>query len=142
STARAEQKPVQGPMQMESAEDGVRPTRARLLDENMTPPELDALLKSCGLAVFWYMVLVSGWFWPWYMLWMFWIAVLRRIDALTSAILLLSGTALFIYPFVGFTRGPIATYYTAIIFGIPLVYLTIARIREHRAERTSTTNDR
>jgi hypothetical protein len=109
--------------------------------EIMPPAGFDALLSSCGIAVFWYMVLVSGWFWPWYLLWMLWIVVLQRLNAFTSAMLVLSGTALFIYPFVGFTRGPIATYQSALIFGIPLIYLLIAQSRQRRAERTVTSHE-
>jgi hypothetical protein len=104
-------------------------------------PEIDALLGSCGIAVYWYMVLVSGWFWPWYLLWLLWVVVLRRFDAFTAAMLLLSGTALFIYPFVGFSRGPIAAYQTALIFGIPLAYLAIASGLQKRAERITVSHE-
>jgi len=104
-------------------------------------PEIDALLGCCGIAVYWYMVLVSGWFWPWYLLWLLWVVVLRRFDAFTAAMLLLSGTALFIYPFVGFSRGPIAAYQTALIFGIPLAYLAIAGIVQKRAERITVSHE-
>jgi hypothetical protein len=104
-------------------------------------PEIDALLGCCGIAVYWYMVLVSGWFWPWYLLWLLWVVVLRRFDAFTAAMLLLSGTALFIYPFVGFSRGPIAAYQTALIFGIPLAYLAIAGSVQKRAERISVSHE-
>ncbi|QBD81508.1 hypothetical protein EPA93_38280 [Ktedonosporobacter rubrisoli] len=97
--------------------------------------ELDILLSSCSIAVFWYMLLVSGWFWPWYLLWMLWIVMLRRFDTFTSAMLLLSCTALFIYPFVGFTRGPIAKYQTALIFGLPLIYLIVANMKQKHIER-------
>ncbi|HLZ56988.1 MAG TPA: hypothetical protein VKR06_08575 [Ktedonosporobacter sp.] len=102
---------------------------------------LDILLKSWGVAIFWYMILVSGWFWPWYLLWMLWIIVLQRLDAFNSAMLVLSCTALFIYPFVGFTRTQIASYQTALIFGVPLAYLIIAWSKQKRAERTTTSYD-
>jgi hypothetical protein len=107
-------------------------------DPEMNIPGFDVLLSNCAIAVFWYLVLVSGWFWPWYLLWMLWVVVLHRLDAFTSAMLVLSGTALFIYPFVGFARGPIANYSTALIFGIPLVYLIIARSKQRHAERTTS----
>ncbi len=111
----------------------VAPPRLRprkyLHDTEMLLPGFDVLFRCCGVAVFWYLILVSGWFWPWYVLWLLWTVMLRRLDAFTSAILILSGTALFLYPFVGFTRGPIATYQAALIFGIPLVYLAIASFR-------------
>ncbi|MBO0795972.1 MAG: hypothetical protein J2P36_34200, partial [Ktedonobacteraceae bacterium] len=91
-------------------------------------PTFDTLLSCWGIAIFWYMVLVSGWFWPWYLLWLLWTITLQRLDAFTSAMLVLSGTALFIYPFIGFSKNPIATYQVAIIFGIPLCYLIAAKI--------------
>jgi hypothetical protein len=101
-------------------------------------PGFDTLLRGWASAILWYLILVSGWFWPWYVLWMFWIVVFRRLDLFTVAILLLSCTALFIYPFVGFSRGPLATYQTALIFGIPLAYLIVARLRQRAVERNSS----
>ena len=106
--------------------------RAQVIDAEMRLPAFDVLFYSCGVAVFWYLILVSGWFWPWYLLWVLWAVVLRRLDGFTIAILILSGTALFLYSFVGFTRGPIATYQAALIFGIPLIFLIIARIRRQK----------
>jgi hypothetical protein len=106
-------------------------------DREMVVPGFDALLSGWIRAIFWYLILVSGWFWPWYVLWMFWIVVLRRLDMFTVTILLLSCTTLFIYPFVGFSRAPLATYQTALIFGIPLTYLIVARIRQNTVERIS-----
>jgi hypothetical protein len=101
-------------------------------DQEIVIPGFDALLYGWTRAIFWYLILVSGWFWPWYVLWMFWIVVLRRLDTFTVTILLLACTTLFIYPFVGFSRAPLATYQAALIFGIPLVYLIIAHIRQRR----------
>jgi hypothetical protein len=98
----------------------------------MRLPAFDTLFYSCGSAVFWYLILVSGWFWPWYLLWSLWMVVLRRLDSFTIAILILSGTALFLYSFTGFTRGPIATYQTALIFGVPIIFLIVAKIRRQK----------
>jgi hypothetical protein len=99
-------------------------------------PTIDTLLNCWGVAIFWYMVLVSGWFWPWYFLWLLWIITLQRLTVFTSAMLLLSGTALFIYPFIGFSKLPLETYQTAIIFGIPLCYLIGVNLwHSHWAER-------
>lgn len=104
----------------------------QVIDAEMRLPAFDVLFSSCGVAVFWYLILVSGWFWPWYLLWFLWIVVLRRLDAFTIAILILSSTALFLYSFVGFTKGPLATYQAALIFGIPLIFLIVARIRHQK----------
>jgi hypothetical protein len=106
-------------------------------------PGFAVLLSGWAVAVFWYLILVSGWFWPWYVLWLFWVVVLRRVDVFTVTILILSGTALFIYPFVGFSREPLATYQVALIFGIPLLYLIVAgrRYRQGGQERIIGTSD-
>ncbi len=105
------------------------------VDLQMMLPGFDVLLTSCSLAIFWYLILVSGWFWPWYILWVLWLVVLRPIDALTSAVLLLSCTALFIYALIGFSRNPLETYQSAIIFGIPVIYLLVVRKRQKQAEK-------
>jgi hypothetical protein len=106
-------------------------------DREMRIPGFDVLLGSLGICAFWYMVLVSGWFWPWYLLWMLWIIVLQRLTIFTSAMLVLSGTALLIYPFVGFSSEPMATYQAALIFGLPLVYLILAWSHRRHVERIS-----
>ena len=122
-------------------------TRAKALarpgrDRDMHIPGFDILLRSMGICAFWYMVLVSGWFWPWYLLWMLWIIVLQRLTIFTSAMLVLSGTALLIYPFVGFSSEPMATYQAALIFGLPLVYLILAWNHRRHVERTSHAYER
>jgi hypothetical protein len=106
-------------------------------DRDMLIPGLDTLLKCWGIAIFCYMVLVSGWFWPWYLFWMLWVVVLQRLSIFTSAMLVLSGTALFIYPFVGFSTGPMATHQAALIFGIPLLYLIVGWTIHRRVYRVS-----
>ncbi|HEY5006147.1 MAG TPA: hypothetical protein VII61_23505 [Ktedonobacteraceae bacterium] len=121
-----------GKLRHASGSAALQKKRMEVIDTEMRLPAFDVLFYSCSVAVFWYLILVSGWFWPWYLLWLLWIAVLRRLDAFTIAILILSSTALFLYTFVGFTRGPIATYQAALIFGIPLIFLIIARIRRQK----------
>lgn len=98
-------------------------------------PDFAPLFESCSMAIFWFLVLVSGWFWPWYVLWLLWIVALCHFDILTSTIVLLSGTALFIYTIVGFSRTPLETYQAALIFGIPLVYLLCMRNKRETLER-------
>jgi len=98
-------------------------------DQEMALPGFDVLLDSWSIAVFWYLVLVLGWFWPWYVLWTLWIVVLRRLDVRSITLLLLSGTSLLTYPLLAFAGSPIATYQPLLIFGIPLVYLVMKRKR-------------
>ena len=106
-------------------------------DQAMELPGFDVLLNSWSIAVFWYLILVSGVFWPWYILWGLWIVVMRCIDTLTITVLLLAGTALFTYPFLDFAGSPIATYQPILIFGIPLVYLLWARKRHTERNKPS-----
>jgi len=109
-------------------------------DQEMMIPGFDVLLASWSTAVFWYLVLVVGWFWPWYVLWALWIVVLRRVDARTITLLLLSGTALLIYPLRNFAQSPVAIYQSLLIFGIPFVYLFINMKRQ--TERNTSLHER
>jgi hypothetical protein len=84
---------------------------------------IETLLTSLCLATLGFIVLISVQFWPWYVLWALWIVALRRFDALTVSVLLLSCTALLTYPLLYVDNLPIATYQPLLIFGIPLIYL-------------------
>ena len=106
-------------------------------DRTNAIPGFDTLLSCWSIAIFCYMVLVSGWFWPWYLLWLLWVVSLQRLSIFTSAMLVLSGTALFIYPFIGFSRGPMTTHQAALIFGIPLAYLILVWSKQRYTERTT-----
>lgn len=110
-------------------------------DAEVQLPGYDILLSSCGIAVFWYMILVSGWFWPWYMLWILWAVVLGSLDAFTTTVLVLSGTSLLLYPLRRLVWGPVAAYEPALIFGIPLLYLIIIRKRQRKRERMQAIYD-
>ncbi|HLX40486.1 MAG TPA: hypothetical protein VKR42_08135 [Ktedonobacteraceae bacterium] len=97
-------------------------------DQHMNLPGFDVLLDSwCG-AVFWYLVLLSGWFWPWYVLWALWIVALRRFDARTIPILLLSCTALLSYPLQVFAGTPVIEFQPLLVFGIPLISIILNRM--------------
>ena len=84
---------------------------------------IDTLLTSLCLVTLGFLVLISGQFWPWYVLWAVWIVALRRFDTLTVSVLLLSCTALLTYPLLYVDNLPIANYQPLLIFGIPLIYL-------------------
>ncbi|MDQ6662086.1 MAG: hypothetical protein M3Z24_14120 [Chloroflexota bacterium] len=98
-------------------------------------PSFAALLDSWLIALFWYFVLVSGNFWPWYILWLLWIVALRPIDVRTRTVLLFSCTALLLYPLLNSVSLPIALYQPLLTFGITLIYLGIQGIRQR--ERSS-----
>jgi len=84
---------------------------------------IDTLLTSLCLATLSFIVLISGQFWPWYVLWALWIVALRRFDALTVSVLLLSCTALLTYPLLSVDNLLIVNYQPLLFFGIPLIYL-------------------
>ena len=102
-------------------------------DQAMTLPGFDILLECWSSAIFWYLVLILGLFWPWYVLWALWTVVLRRMDGRTLALLLFSGTALLIYPLLGFAQSPLNQYQSLLTFGVPLVCLYIYRRRQVNA---------
>ncbi len=83
----------------------------------------NVLVTGLSVAALVYVVLVLGSFWPWYVLWILWVAALHRYDALTVSVLLLSCTALLSYPLLYVDSLPIAMYQPLLIFGVPLVYL-------------------
>ena len=110
-------------------------------DQAITLPGFDVLLKAWSVAAFAYLMLVAGWFWPWYLLWLLWPAVLQRVNAFTATMLVLSGTVLFFYFFTGFLKGPLALYQSALIFGLPLVFLVSVKGRQRQRERTAILHD-
>ena len=112
------------------------------VDQDCILPGFDVLLYAWNIAVFAYLMLVAGWFWPWYLLWLLWTAILRRFDAFTSTMLILSGTVLFFYFFMGFLKPPVALYQSILIFGLPLVYLIGVKGRQRQRERTDILHDR
>jgi hypothetical protein len=96
---------------------------------------IETLLTSLCLATLGFIVLISVQFWPWYVLWALWIVALRRFDALTVSVLLLSCTALLTYPLLYVDNLPIATYQPLLIFGIPLIYL-ITQVKRSDERKT------
>ena len=88
---------------------------------------VEVLFSCLSAAILGYVVFVVGVFWPWYILWALWIVALRRFDALSVSVLLLSCTALLTYSLLYLDRWPIALYQPLLIFGIPFVYLIVKR---------------
>jgi len=91
---------------------------------------VEVLFSCLSAAILGYVVFVAGVFWPWYILWALWIVALRRFDALSVSVLLLSCTALLTYSLLYLDRWPIALYQPLLIFGIPFVYLIVKRSNE------------
>ncbi len=105
-----------------------------LLSKMRKGGQFDTLLRSWSTALVGYIILAVGAFWPSFVLWALWVTVLRRFDALNVSVLLLSYTALLIYPLLYVGSGPAAVYASILIFGIPLVYLLLP-LRKRRSER-------
>jgi len=103
-------------------------------DQTMQLPGFDILLECWSSAIFWYLILILGLFWPWYVLWALWITALRRVDQRSITLLLLSSTALLIYPFLNLVQAPLIQYQSLLIFGIPLVYLFVNRKKDARKD--------
>jgi hypothetical protein len=104
-------------------------------DHELQIPGFDVLLDCLSLAIFWFLVLVLGSFWPWYALWALWIAVLRRLDGLSIAMLILTNTALLVYPLLALSNSLLILYRPLLIFGLPLVVLVIAWRRQRERVR-------
>jgi hypothetical protein len=100
------------------------------LDPEMILPGFDVLLVCWSIALFWYLVLVMGWFWPWYVLWALWLVGLRPIDTRTMVLLLLASTSLLLYPLLSLSTPAVAPYQPLLVFGIPLVYLLVNRKKQ------------
>ena len=96
-------------------------------DQAMQLPGFDTLLDCWSSAIFWYLILILGVFWPWYVLWALWIVALRQLDWRSITLLLLSSTALLIYPLLNLDQSPFIQYQSLLIFGPPLVFLFVKR---------------
>jgi hypothetical protein len=82
-----------------------------------------------------FLILLSGQIWPWYILLTLWIIALRRFDALTISVLLLSCTALLTYPLLYVDNLPFEIYQPLLIIGIPLIYL-ITQLKRNNERMT------
>lgn len=82
-----------------------------------------------------YLVLASGWFWPWYATWPLAVVALRPLDRLSRAVLVLAGGVLTLYGFLPVTAAPIFGYRAFVAFGPALAYLAWDWHRERRAQR-------
>jgi hypothetical protein len=99
-------------------------------DSALLCPGFDVLLDCIGCCIFWFLLLVLGNFWPWYALWMLWIVALRRFDSLSVALLVLTNTALLVYPLLMFDNAPFIMYRPLLIFGLPLIFLILSWKRQ------------
>ena len=80
-------------------------------------------LTAWTWALLGYLVLASGWFWPWYVTWPLIVIALRPLDRLTYAVVLLAASVLTIYSFLPLLSTPIYGYRSVLAFGPALGYL-------------------
>lgn len=90
---------------------------------------LTGTIASWAWALFWYVVVASGWFWPWYVTWVVALAALLAPGELVVATLLLAGGALTLYAFLPLYAAPIYGFRSLLAFGPALGYL----LYQHRA---------
>ncbi len=81
------------------------------------------VLGAAGWVLLGYLVLASGWFWPWYAIWPLAVVALRPLDRLTRATVLLSNGVLLLYAFLPLTASPIFGLRAIVAFGPALGYL-------------------
>jgi hypothetical protein len=85
--------------------------------------DLPGMLSAWAWILFWYVVVASGWFWPWYVTWPLALAALCPWDRLSVATVLLAGGALTQYAFQPlFAVSPLYGYRALFIFGPALAY--------------------
>ncbi|HEX8032961.1 MAG TPA: hypothetical protein VF510_03900, partial [Ktedonobacterales bacterium] len=83
----------------------------------------EGMIEAWGWALFAYVAIASGWFWPWYVTWVVAFAVLAPWGTLTVAALLLAGGTLTLYAFLPLYAAPVYGFRALLAFGPALGYL-------------------
>ena len=89
--------------------------------------DFDGMLAGWATVLLGYVLLASGWFWPWYVTWSVAIVALLPWGELTVATLLLAGGVLTLYAFLPLFAAPVYGLRAWIAFGPAVVYL----LRQH-----------
>jgi hypothetical protein len=84
---------------------------------------LEGMIEAWGWALLGYVVIASGWFWPWYVTWVVAFAALAPWGTVTVAALLLAGGALTLYAFLPLYTAPVYGFRALLVFGPALGYL-------------------
>ncbi len=84
---------------------------------------LDGMLDAWAWTLFGYVVIASGWFWPWYVTWVVALVALLPWGALSVATLLLAGGVLTLYAFLPLYAAPVYGFRALLAFGPALLYL-------------------
>ena len=97
--------------------------------------DVESMLAGWAWALFAYVVVASGWFWPWYVTWVVVFVALLPWTDLTVAALLLAGGVLILYGFQPLYDAPVYGLRAYLAFGPAIGYLTW-RWRKQRVSRT------
>lgn len=81
------------------------------------------MLVGWAWALFGYVVIASGWFWPWYVTWVVVFVALVPWGMLSVATLLLAGGVLTLYAFLPLYAAPVYGFRALLAFGPALLYL-------------------
>jgi hypothetical protein len=90
--------------------------------------DFDGMLAGWATVLLGYVLLASGWFWPWYATWSLAIVALLSWGELTIAALLLAGGVLTLYAFLPLFAAPVYGLRAWIAFGPTIVYLLRRRL--------------
>jgi hypothetical protein len=94
---------------------------------------LDGMLAAWGWALLWFVLVASGWFWPWYVTWALAVVALLAPGRLTVAALLTATGALALYGFLPLHASPLYGYRSIVAFGPVLGYLAVSAWRRRAA---------
>jgi hypothetical protein len=89
--------------------------------------DLPGLLNSWAWVLVAYVVIASGWFWPWYVTWPVALVALLPVGELTIAVLLLAGGVLTLYAFLPLYAAPVYGLRAWLAFGPAVAYLLYQR---------------
>ena len=84
---------------------------------------LESMLRGWGWVLLAYVVVGSGWFWPWYATWIVAVAALAEWGELSVAALLLAGGATTLYAFLPLYSAGVYGMRALVAFGPALGYL-------------------
>ncbi len=95
------------------------------------------LFEAWWWAVWFYLVIASGWFLPWYVTWLLILAALCPTNKLLIATELLAGGVLVIYAMDPLTASPVYGLRSLLAFGPVLAYLLWQRQRARQRSRVA-----
>lgn len=86
---------------------------------------IEGMLEAWGWTLLWYVLIASGWFWPWYVTWGITVVALTPWRLLARVTVLLSAGVLTLYTFQSLHALGIYGYRSLVAFGPTLVALAL-----------------